>query len=286
MTNEQLVIRIKAGENEDRNMLQLYEQVKAFIHTVALRYRGHAELDDLEQEGYLALYPAIDGYDPDKGVKFLTYAEYHIRQQMQRYIQMNGSCLRMPIHCLERVRRYKKLHSSYLMEQGREPSDEAMACCMGLPLEQIRCIKKDACMASVGSLDASLPEDEELTLGDTVAGDDDPEGDILECMQHEQLQGVIWPMVDALPEKQGQVIRMRYQGRMTLKETGQQIGVNIEVARQWERKAMKGLRRSGNLRRLQPFLPEVMESMAYRGGGVERFNRTWTSSTERAALEL
>lgn len=286
MTNEQLVIRIKAGEDVASNMQQLYEQTKAFIHTVAMRYHGRAELEDLEQEGYLALYPAIDGYDPTKGVKFLTYAEYHIRQQMQRYIQMNGSCLRMPVHCMERVRQYKKLCSAYVMEYGVEPSERDAARCMGLTLDQVRGIKKDACLASVGSLDATLPEDEELTLGDTIASVDDLEGNLLECMQHEQLRAALWPMVDALPEKQARVIQMRYQERMTLKETGQQIGVNIEAARQWERKALKGLRRSGNLRKLRPFLPEVIESMAYQGNGVQSFNRTWTSSTERVAMKL
>ena len=79
MTNEQLVLRIQAGENVAENMEQLYNQVSRFIHSVASRYRDSGELEDLEQEGYLALYPAIDGYDPNQGATFLTYAEYHIR---------------------------------------------------------------------------------------------------------------------------------------------------------------------------------------------------------------
>lgn len=78
MTKEQLVIRIKAGENADDNMEMLYSQVRSFIHAMAWKYRGSGEVDDLEQEGYLALYPAIAGYDPDQNVKFLTYAEYWI----------------------------------------------------------------------------------------------------------------------------------------------------------------------------------------------------------------
>ena len=102
LTNEQLVIRIKAGEDVAGNMEQLYNQVRRFIHVLAWKYRDSGELEDLEQEGYLALYPAIDGYDPAQGVKFLTYAEYHIKQRMRRYLQMNGSCLRLPVHCLEK----------------------------------------------------------------------------------------------------------------------------------------------------------------------------------------
>lgn len=62
--------QIKAGEDVAGNMEQLYSQVRRFIHAVAWKYRDSGELEDLEQEGYLALYPAIDGYDPAQGVKF------------------------------------------------------------------------------------------------------------------------------------------------------------------------------------------------------------------------
>lgn len=99
MTNEQLVARIRAGVEVGENMVQLYEQVKRFIHAVAWKYRDSGMVEDLEQEGFLALYDAIDGYDAAQGVKFLTYAEYWIRQRIRRYLQMNGSSLRLPVHC-------------------------------------------------------------------------------------------------------------------------------------------------------------------------------------------
>ena len=95
MTNEELVLRIKAGEDAAKNMEVLYNQVRRFIQAIAWKYRGNGDMEDLEQEGYLALYPAIEGYDPAQGVKFLTYAEYHIRQRMQRYLKMDCSGLRL-----------------------------------------------------------------------------------------------------------------------------------------------------------------------------------------------
>ena len=73
---------------------------------------------------------------------------------------------------------------------------------------------------------------------------------------------------------------------MTLKEIGEVYGVTIEAIRQSERKGMQALRRSREVRQLRAFLPETAEAQAYRGSGVERFNRTWTSSTERVALQL
>lgn len=59
MTNEQLVIRIRAGEETAANMLQLWQQDKAFVSKLARRYAGYAEMDDLMQEGYLALCDAV-----------------------------------------------------------------------------------------------------------------------------------------------------------------------------------------------------------------------------------
>ena len=86
MTNEQLVDQIKAGKDVSKNMTQLYNQNKKFIRLIARRYNGVGELEDMEQEGFLALYDAIDHYEADQGVKFLSYAEYWIRQRMQRYL--------------------------------------------------------------------------------------------------------------------------------------------------------------------------------------------------------
>ena len=63
MTNEQLVARIQAGENTAENMLQLWQQTKAFVAKLAKKYKGYAEFDDLMQEGYLGLNEAVNHYD-------------------------------------------------------------------------------------------------------------------------------------------------------------------------------------------------------------------------------
>ena len=94
MTNEELVALIQAGENVAENMELLYDQIKGLICSIAWRYRNAGEIEDLEQEGFLALYSAVDGFDPAAGCRFSSYAEKWIRQRMIRYIQDCGSCLR------------------------------------------------------------------------------------------------------------------------------------------------------------------------------------------------
>lgn len=291
LSNEQLVARIRAGEKVAGNMEQLYSQVRRFIHSIAWKYRDSGELEDLEQEGYLALYPAIDGYDPAQGVRFLTYAEYHIRQRMRRYLQMNGSCLRLPVHCLDKVQKYKRFCSSFQQEYGREPSGREAAAFMGLTREQVEDIRENACMARLGSLDSpvkGIDGGEDTTIGDMVASAEDMEGDVVERMQQEQLKAELWDCVDSLPGQQPAVIRMRFQENMTMEAIGQEYGTSGEAVRQMQAKALRELRKPRYAKRLRPFLPDAdrIYSMALVGNGAGKFNLTWTSSTERVALDV
>lgn len=291
MTNEQLVARIKTGENVGENMAQLYEQVKRFIHAAAWRYRDSGMVEDLEQEGFLALYDAVDGYDEAQGVRFLTYAEYWIRQRISRYLQVNGSSLRLPVHCQVKLQRYKRMCSSFQLEHGREPSEREIARLMGLTLESVMEIKRNACMARLGSLDApvkGLDGGEDTTVGDLVPGAEDLEGDAVDRIEHEQLCAILWECVDSLPGQQPAVIRQRYQSGMSLREIGEAQGTTAEAVRQIHAKALRELRASRFSKRLRPFLPEAEQiySLGLRGNGVGKFNRTWTSSTEKAALWL
>lgn len=289
MTNEQLAARIRAGEDVAGNMAQLYDQVKDFIHSVAWKYKGLGELEDLEQEGFLALYDAIDHYEADQGVRFLSYAEYWIRQRIQRYLQMNGSCLRLPVNRQEVINKYKRFCSSFQMEQGREPSEAEIALGLWLTVDQVRKLQLDVCMGYVCSLDAPVrgkEGEEDSTLGDLAASACDLEGETVDRMDYENLCSVLWECVDSLPGKQPAVIRSRYQRGLTLGRVGEVCGITEAEARKQHMKALRALRNPENANRLRRFIPEAerIYSSALIGNGAEYFNRTWTSSTERVAL--
>lgn len=285
ISNEQLVARIKAGEDTAGNMAQLYEQVKGFIHSAAWKYRAYAELEDLEQEGYLALYPAIDGFDPAAGCLFLTYAGSWIRQAITRYIQNNGG-IRIPIHELERIQQYRKLERKFLSQLGRKPSDQETGRCLGLTRQQVKTLKESMKIERLSSLDACYTEDGETTLGDAIPGNEDVEREVLDKIEHCQLREALWAEVDSLPDNQPRVLRSLFQEGQTLKQTGEEIGVTLERVRVIEQNALRELRKPSHSRRLRPFLPEAVESEAYRHTGAREFDRTWMSSTERAAIDL
>lgn len=291
MTNEQLAARIRSGENVGNNMAALYDQVKDFIHAMAYKYHGQGELEDLEQEGFLALYDAIDHYEADQGVKFLTYASHWIRQRMQKYIQNTGSPLRLSAGRQEAIRKYRKFCTEFQAEQGCKPTEAELCRSLWLTLEQLREIQYDACMTAVKSLDAPIKEaegEEDTTLGELAASATDPCEEVLDRLEQEALCSVLWQCVDSLPGKQPDVIRSRYKDNMTMKQCGQFCGISEAEARKQQIKALRSLRSGENAKKLRPFLPADawIYSGALIGNGVERFNHTWTSSTERIALEL
>lgn len=282
MTNEQLVMAIKSGQDTARNMEQLYRQVRAFIYSIARRYRDYAELEDLEQEGYLALYDAIDGYDPAAGCLFLTYAKYWIRQRIVRYVQ-NGGVVRLPVHERGKLNQYKKLQNAFLSQIGRKPTEREVRYYLGYSSEQIRKLERASRMENIGSLDGYVNGDEDITLGDLVPGTEDVESAVLDEVEREELQAAIWMLVDGLNDQQSKVIRAKYQQGMTQQQIGADMGVKGQRVSAIEREAMRELRKKGY--RLRTFLPEAVGSRAYHGSR-EAFRSTWTSSTERIAMEL
>lgn len=291
MTNEQLAVRIRAGENVGKNMAVLYDQVKDFIHAMAYKYHGQGELEDLEQEGFLALYDAIDHYEADQGVKFLTYASHWIRQRMQKYIQNTGSPLRLSAGRQEAIRKYRKFCTEFQAEQGCKPTEAELCRSLWLTLEQLREIQYDACMTAVKSLDAPIKGaegEEDTTLGELAASAADPCQEVLDRLEQEELCSVLWQCVNSLPGKQPDVIRSRYKDNMTMKQCGQFCGISEAEVRKQQLKALRSLRSGENAKKLRPFLTEDawIYSGALIGNGVERFNHTWTSSTERVALKL
>lgn len=292
LTNEQLVARIRAGENVPQNMARLYGQMKGIIHLMAWKCRGcGVELEDLAQEGFLALYAAVDGYDPAQGSSFLSYAKYHILTKMVRYLQANGAAIRLPGYVWERQREYKRFSNAFQVRYGREPSEADTAAFLGFTPEQNRQAKESAHMTFPVSLDSPVTGTdgrEDTTVGDLVASAWNLEDEALDRIQQEELSRVIWECVDSLPDRLPEVIRRRYQGGETLRQVGKVVGLSVEQVRQMEGKALRELRKPSRSERLRPFLPEAerVYNSALKGVGASCFNHTWTSSTEREALRL
>ena len=254
MSNEQLALRIKAGEDVADNMLKLWQQNQGMIEELAGKYCYMAEKEDLKQEAYFAICKAVDSYDPDKGSSFLTWAIYWIRQQMQRYCQ-NNSTVRVPVHLGEKVQRYKKLQNSFYLHTGRLP--DTRECCRYLNCSEseLEKIKRSEVISCIGSIDAPAvgSEDGSITVGDNIADPANHYEDMLDDIENQKLKETLWGIVNDLPEQQADVIRVRYQENLTMKETAARTGTTIEAARQCERKALREMRKPSKANRLKAF---------------------------------
>lgn len=287
MTNEQLVIQLKAGIHTAEYMKQLWEQNRGMIGKIACKYKGYEDLEDLKQQGFLGLYDAVEGYNPDQGTSFITYATFWIQQSIQRYIDDCCGVVRIPVHAKEKISQYKKVANQFQKWYGREATDKEMSLLLQISPKQLEQLKKDIQMGQIQSLDSFvLQEDDGITIADLVSAADDVEETVLDRIQKEELKEALWEIVDDLGEDQACVIRARYQERRTLKDIAEKNNCAIEWVRQIEKKAMKRLRIPSRANKLKPFYDGVIFDQALKGNGVARFNTTWTSSTERVALEM
>ncbi len=285
-TNEQLVTLIKSGIDTADNMLQLWQQNRGFINKIAFAYHGYEDIEDLKQQGYIGLCQAVDGYRLEENIPFINYAALWIRQSMKRYIENNGSVVRVPIDKQQVQRKYKKLVHNFELQTGRKPTEWEVCYYMGISHKRLEHIKNDAIMEQIGSIDICTGEDGDNTIGDLIPDDVDVENSVLDAIEREELKEVLWPMVDTLPGNQPQVIRSLFQEGKTLKATGEEIGVTTERVRVIKQTALRELRKPSRRRILTAYLPEASGSMAYHHNGVNEFNCTWTSSTELAAFKI
>ncbi len=285
MTNEQLVARIQAGEDTAENMRKLWRQNEGCIAKMAMRYQGYAELDDLKQEGYIGLCEAVRQYDPEQGATFISYAVFWIRQAMKRYIDNCCNVVRIPVHAREWIQKYNKAVNEYRKYYGTEPSERALCAMLKVSKKKLCSIQKDARMGQIDSLSRpTAGEDEELTLADRVCSGEDMEEDVIKALDTAFMRHEVWLAVDALPDRLPAVMRMRFLDGKTLEQAGDSMGVSRNQIRDFERKAFRLLRterRGGKLRR---YYEEYLRAAPVRHVGLESFNRTWTSSTERDAM--
>lgn len=288
MTNEELVRLIKAGVDRENNMLQLYTQTKGFIRTIAMHYRGRAEMEDLEQEGFLALYDAVDGYDSGRGCLFLTYAGYQIKRRLSQHAGKSGNAASLPAEAVKRLSVYKTMVNTFLLCTGREPTRQEAAECMKIPISQMEELERIAIMERAESLESpAAGSSHNTSLCDLLPSAENLEADVLEQIQRGQLARILWAQVDRLPAEQGHVIRAKYLDGRAYREISAGMGIEAGKIRSMEHNALWKLRLSRDSCRLRSFLPEYEDiySRGIKGSGSLHFDTTWTSSTERVALE-
>jgi RNA polymerase primary sigma factor len=250
-----LAKRIEEGDEEARNLLARANL--RLVVSIAKKYVGRSPdltLLDLIQEGNLGLFKAVDKFDYLKGFKFSTYATWWIRQAITRALADQSRTIRIPVHMVETMAKYKQVSRRLAQDLGRDPMPEEIATEMQVEVEKIYQIEK----ISQDTISLELPvgdDDDRSRLSDFISDDKITSPD--QEVSHSILTDQITEILDTLSDKERKILEMRH-GLLdgtyhTLEEVGKEFGVTRERIRQIEAKALEKIRQHEKARRLKSY---------------------------------
>ncbi|MFN3193953.1 MAG: RNA polymerase sigma factor RpoD/SigA [Aureliella sp.] len=237
---QDLARRIASGDPMARDHM-----VRANLRLVVNIARGYVGkglgLQDLIEEGNLGLLRAVEGFDPDVGTRFSTYASYWIKQSIKRALINSAKTIRIPAYMVELLSKWRRASARLSEELGRSPTQEEVGRILGLPRKKLPIIKK--AIQIYNSTPQSDQTDAGWSLGEMVM-DERLKAPDEELLDHDVLSTVL-ELLEHLDTREATVLRMRFglgdSESHTLKEIGSELGLTRERVRQIETEALAKL---------------------------------------------
>jgi RNA polymerase primary sigma factor len=244
--------RIRAGD--ESAISELVCANLRFVVSIAKRYQNHGvALSDLINEGNVGLLRAARKYDDTKGVKFISYAVWWVRQAIVHTLSEYAHTVRVPVGRVALMHRITMAMNALRQELGREPSRQEVAA--SLDMREDNVFESIPIGQSELSFDAPLHDNEEGRLLDIFADDDSRSPD--EDVGSADLSHSIDDAFSHLRDREAKVLRLYFgldgNEEMTLEEIGHELGVTRERVRQIKERALGKLRRSETAPRLESF---------------------------------
>jgi RNA polymerase primary sigma factor len=238
------VARVQAREQAlDEAKRQLIEPNLRLVVSIAKRYQGRGlSLLDLIQEGNIGLMKAVDRFQYRRGFKFSTYATWWIRQSIGRAVADYGRTIRLPVHVMESLTRLNRARTALIAELDREPQPAELANRLGVPVGKVHLLLDAA--KHPASLDMPVGSDGQTSFGDVVP--DETSRSPEQVAIQSELAREVERAMDALTDREREVLRLRYglcgKREHTLEEIGRRLSLTRERVRQIEVKAMAKMR--------------------------------------------
>ncbi len=223
------------------------------VASIANRYKGRLPYTDLLQEGNIGLIKGIDDFDPERGLKLSTYATWWIKQSIRRAIANTSRTIDLPVHMHEMVTKMVRVSNEFFSKHQRYPSIEELVS-EGFTISQVNTAMRIARLgiSNPSSLDRTIDDDGETTIGSFVSDEGDLEEETIAAMEEAEQSHIVGRALLSLSEREQLVLTLRFgldgSGTRTLEQVGKEIGVTRERARQIEVSALKRLRVNTGLR--------------------------------------